>query len=257
MAGCTLEQLVPDGDYLYHAPFVIANHKVKDIGLVGWNNTRWSHQDKAQRNTAQKSSGPQGMLAQTPESWTAWKQAFDPESCRYYFYNEGKGTTSWEAPNAPFTPDETVEYYVLNGIADPWAPPRSAHMIVESAVQASAWSSAAVHSAPPESGARCPNGSLLDDLIPAHVRFSPFKKGDLAKDVERYWVLRYSLFSRWSAGVVLNETSLFSVTPEIIAKHHARMLRGGTSVLDAFCGCGGNTIHLGMEFKKVSPGPIC
>lgn len=89
------------------------------------------------------------------------------------------------------------------------------------------------------------------EMVPACVRFAPKKKGDVPANVERYWLLRYSLFSRWGSGVYLDETSLFSVTPEVIAQHHARMLSGSDSVLDAFCGCGGNTIALAQQFDKV------
>jgi hypothetical protein len=83
--------------------------------------------------------------------------------------------------------------------------------------------------------------------------FAPVRKGELPPPVERYWVARYSLFSRWSEGVCLNEKSLFSVTPEILAQHHAHMFRGAGVVLDAFCGCGGNAIQLALAGNQVRP----
>lgn len=257
MLVSTVQDIIPNGDYDYQAPFLIVNHKVRDIGLVGWNNNRWTHQDKAQRNESGASSASQ-TLAPPSQYQTAWKQAFDPDSCRYYFYNMSQGLTSWEAPDGAFTPDETVDYYVQRGIAEPWMNMTGKHESHrKAAINKIPQSSTSACSAPPSSVAQAEDRSPLHQagqatvLTPAHTRFSPSKKGDLGKDVERYWVLRYSLFSRWSLGVVLNEKSLFSVTPEVIAKHHAEMLRGGVSVLDAFCGCGGNTIHLAAEFDVV------
>jgi hypothetical protein len=90
-----------------------------------------------------------------------------------------------------------------------------------------------------------------DHNAPAHVRFSPSRKGELPEDVERYWLARYSLMSRWSEGVRLDKTSLHSITPEVIAKHQAAMLAPGGVVFDAFCGSGGNAIQLAMQADKV------
>eukprot|EP00892_Ulva_mutabilis_P003394 jgi/Ulvmu1/1426/UM011_0155.1 len=244
MALSTVQELVPDDAYLYNAPFLVVNHKVKDVGLVGWKNNRWSHQDKTQHTTAAASHESVGYHAPLPAQHSAWKQAFDPASCMYYFYNTSAGTTSWEAPSDNFTPDETVNFYLQQGIATPWVQPDRPHTTFRFPASSIA-DEGTLHGC----STRTHGGEL--DLIPANVRFSPDKKGDLARDVERYWVLRYSLFSRWSMGVVLDEKSLFAVTPEVIAKHHARMLCGASAVLDAFCGCGGNTIHLASCFETV------
>lgn len=252
-----MQDIVPNGNYDYHAPFLIVNHRVRDIGLVGWNNNRWTHQDKAHRDESGASASSK-TLAPPYQHQMAWKQAFDPDSCRYYFYNTSQGLTSWEAPHGAFTPDETVDYYVQRGIAEPWVHITGTHEaqrkapIIDVPPSSTSACSAPLSSVPQaEDSDRLRQAGQATVLTPAHTRFSPSKKGDLGKDVERYWVLRYSLFSRWSLGVVLNEKSLFSVTPEVIAQHHAGMLRGGASVLDAFCGCGGNTIHLAAEFDTV------
>ena len=92
-----------------------------------------------------------------------------------------------------------------------------------------------------------------DADVPAAVRFSPKKKGELPGHVERYWLARYSLLSRWCEGVRLDETGLFSITPEVIAKHHAAVLGRCGVVLDAFCGCGGNAIQLALAGNRVCP----
>ena len=57
---------------------------------------------------------------------------------------------------------------------------------------------------------------------------------------------RHRLFSRYSEGCLLDEEGWFSVTPEAIANQIAERCRCDT-VIDAFCGVGGNTI----AFAKV------
>ena len=43
----------------------------------------------------------------------------------------------------------------------------------------------------------------------------------LSQQVAKYWMQRYSLWSRYDAGVVMDEEGWFSVTPEVVALHHA------------------------------------
>ncbi|KAA8545585.1 hypothetical protein F0562_020369 [Nyssa sinensis] len=65
--------------------------------------------------------------------------------------------------------------------------------------------------------------------------------------VEKYWLQRYDLFSRYDEGIKMDEEGWFSVTPEEIAVRHAEMSRGGV-VIDCFTGVGGNAI----QFAKMS-----
>jgi hypothetical protein len=95
-----------------------------------------------------------------------------------------------------------------------------------------------------------PNPEPAADVA-ATALFNPRKKGELPRDVERYWLARYSLLSQWADGVRVNARSLFSITPEVIAKHHAQMLSGASVVFDAFCGCGGNAIQLARVVPQV------
>lgn len=82
---------------------------------------------------------------------------------------------------------------------------------------------------------------------------------------DKYWAQRRRLFSRFDRGIQLDAEGWFSVTPQVIAHHVAarvgdlsnstafrRGLPGseishtqGIVVLDAFCGCGGNSIAFG------------
>ncbi|KAH9283029.1 Trimethylguanosine synthase [Echinococcus granulosus] len=77
--------------------------------------------------------------------------------------------------------------------------------------------------------------------------------GETASSVEKYWAQRYRLFSRFDSGIQFDREGLFSVTPEVIAVHHARRLAnilGGPpsshTVLDLFTGIGGSCIQLAV-----------
>lgn len=37
----------------------------------------------------------------------------------------------------------------------------------------------------------------------------------------RYWVQRYSLWSKFDQGVLMDKEGWYSATPEALAKHHA------------------------------------
>jgi trimethylguanosine synthase len=52
---------------------------------------------------------------------------------------------------------------------------------------------------------------------------------------------RERYFSRYYEGCLLDEEGWYSVTPELIANHIADRCRCDT-ILDAFCGVGGNAI---------------
>ena len=58
---------------------------------------------------------------------------------------------------------------------------------------------------------------------------------------------RFSLFSRFDEGILLDKESFFSVTPEAIALYHSKKLLSrlapkAVTIVDAFSGCGGNAI---------------
>ncbi|KAB0396767.1 hypothetical protein E2I00_010317, partial [Balaenoptera physalus] len=73
-------------------------------------------------------------------------------------------------------------------------------------------------------------------------------------ELAKYWAQRYRLFSRFDDGIKLDREGWFSVTPEKIAEHIAgRVSRcsGCDTVVDAFCGVGGNTIQFALTGKRV------
>ncbi|RUS90338.1 hypothetical protein EGW08_001936 [Elysia chlorotica] len=75
---------------------------------------------------------------------------------------------------------------------------------------------------------------------------------DIAGDavLMKYWYQRYRLFRRFDEGIILDRESWFSVTPEAIAANIAERCRCDT-IVDAFCGAGGNTIQFAFTCNKV------
>nr|XP_020035358.1 trimethylguanosine synthase isoform X1 [Castor canadensis] len=73
-------------------------------------------------------------------------------------------------------------------------------------------------------------------------------------ELAKYWAQRYRLFSRFDDGIKLDREGWFSVTPEKIAEHIAgrvsQSFKCGT-VVDAFCGVGGNTIQFALTGESV------
>lgn len=97
--------------------------------------------------------------------------------------------------------------------------------------------------------------------------FKPLPKGDCGDGItnpysneevpDKFWSQRRRLFTRFDSGIQLDKESWFSVTPEAIANHiAARMvtnLQNSVTILDMFCGCGGNAIAFARrdEVKSV------
>lgn len=77
----------------------------------------------------------------------------------------------------------------------------------------------------------------------------------LPKQGKKYWRQRYDLFSRFDEGVYMNAELWYSVTPEAVAIFIAKFLTACdpkmTTILDVFCGGGGNAVQLARYFDKV------
>uniref|UniRef100_A0A0X3PQB6 Trimethylguanosine synthase n=1 Tax=Schistocephalus solidus TaxID=70667 RepID=A0A0X3PQB6_SCHSO len=89
-----------------------------------------------------------------------------------------------------------------------------------------------------------PGGNLKGSIL---VILKPERfKGDasLCADPEmtKWWKRRYDLFERFDDGIELDKESWYSVTPEIIARHQARMCSCHL-IIDGFAGVGGNSIQ--------------
>ena len=66
----------------------------------------------------------------------------------------------------------------------------------------------------------------------------------------KFWLQRYYYFSKFDKGILMDKESWYSVTPEEIAKYTAKLIKGKT-IIDGFCGCGGNVIQFSKYCSKV------
>ncbi|XP_019057970.1 PREDICTED: trimethylguanosine synthase [Tarenaya hassleriana] len=73
---------------------------------------------------------------------------------------------------------------------------------------------------------------------------------EYSANIGKYWCQRYLLFSRFDEGIKMDEEGWFSVTPELIAKHHATRCKGGL-IIDCFTGVGGNAIQFALRSNYV------
>ncbi|KAF5197636.1 Trimethylguanosine synthase [Thalictrum thalictroides] len=73
---------------------------------------------------------------------------------------------------------------------------------------------------------------------------------EVTDGIVKYWLQRYSLFSKFDDGIQMDKEGWFSVTPESIARHHAARCGGGI-VIDSFTGVGGNAIQLAKRVSHV------
>ncbi len=84
-----------------------------------------------------------------------------------------------------------------------------------------------------------------------------YKQTQISRKMRKYYNRRYMLFSKFDSGILMDNESWFSVTPEKTAQYHAHNIftclnsRPGLTILDAFCGSGGNTIHFSKHFSNV------
>ncbi|KAH9941971.1 S-adenosyl-L-methionine-dependent methyltransferase [Amylocystis lapponica] len=69
-------------------------------------------------------------------------------------------------------------------------------------------------------------------------------------NLQKYFSQRTRYFSRYASGCLLDEEGWYSVTPERVADQIAERCRCGT-VLDAFCGVGGNAIAFARTCERV------
>ena len=76
------------------------------------------------------------------------------------------------------------------------------------------------------------------------------KKCPFGNNLKKYWDRRYDLFSRFDNEIKIDKEGLFSVTPEEIALHQAKKMNCKT-IVDGFCGVGGNSIGFAKVCDKV------
>jgi trimethylguanosine synthase len=118
------------------------------------------------------------------------------------------------------------------------------------------------------------HGDVIDNVTP-----NPYHPCEVH---DKYWAQRRRLFSRFDRGCQLDSEGWYSVTPELIADHVARRVADlaqhllahqqqqslplqmslparpeGIVIMDAFCGCGGNSIAFGKIPSHLVSKVVC
>jgi hypothetical protein len=101
-----------------------------------------------------------------------------------------------------------------------------------------------VYSPPVTCDYSIPTPSQLLSLLPSTTDFST------CSYYRKYWYQRQNLFSRFDEGCLVDYIGLYSLTPELTAKHQAERCRCNT-IIDAFAGCGGNSIQFAFTCCRV------
>ncbi|ORX46121.1 S-adenosyl-L-methionine-dependent methyltransferase [Hesseltinella vesiculosa] len=94
-------------------------------------------------------------------------------------------------------------------------------------------------------------GSKTQPPTTYHGEIVSYTQKTMPRDLIKYYRQRHSYFSKYNKGILMDREGWFSVTPESIAEHIAQRCRGDVVVIDAFCGCGGNTIQFALACKQV------
>jgi len=84
---------------------------------------------------------------------------------------------------------------------------------------------------------------LTTHVIPLGPPYDPDPCGQPSWVPDKYWSQRYSLFSKYDEGILMDEESWYSVTHEAVAQVIAHTCADLGYVLDGFAGVGGNTIQ--------------
>ncbi|KAL0143620.1 RNA cap guanine-N2 methyltransferase-domain-containing protein [Mucor lusitanicus] len=113
----------------------------------------------------------------------------------------------------------------------------------------------------PYSGYLAPNGRktkrqktkkqrIMDPSTVYNNVIVSYSQETMPKDMQKYYYQRYAYFSKFDQGILMDKEGWFSVTPEKIARHIALRCQSDI-IIDAFCGCGGNSIQFALTCERV------
>ncbi|KAF1988324.1 RNA methylase [Aulographum hederae CBS 113979] len=77
-------------------------------------------------------------------------------------------------------------------------------------------------------------------------------KGEVPTEIQKYWAQRYKIFSQYDEGIWMTDDAWFGITPESVANKIAAHIASSAgpekdTLIDAFCGAGGNTIAFALS----------
>ena len=86
-------------------------------------------------------------------------------------------------------------------------------------------------------------------MLILHIALVQFHANPISPSARPDFSQRERYFSRYAEGCLLDEEGWYSVTPELIANQIAERCRC-TTILDAFCGVGGNAIAFAQTCER-------
>ncbi|KAL0021294.1 hypothetical protein WJX77_000468 [Trebouxia sp. C0004] len=96
------------------------------------------------------------------------------------------------------------------------------------------------------------NAGIMYSSLSSHLQ----SKLELPRNLWKYWLQRYSLFTKFDEGILMDEEGWYSATPEVLAAHHAGKCRCSV-IVDAFAGVGGNAIQFALTCDRVIAVELC
>lgn len=93
---------------------------------------------------------------------------------------------------------------------------------------------------------------LTTHVIPLGPPYDADPCGQPSFVPDKYWSQRYSLFSRYDEGILMDQESWYSVTHEAVAQVIAQTCAHLNYILDGFAGVGGNAIQFAERSHVVA-----
>jgi hypothetical protein len=82
------------------------------------------------------------------------------------------------------------------------------------------------------------------------IQLTKYQKEKNLPDV-KFWNQRFYYFSKFNEGILMDYESWYSVTPEDLSIHIAKLCGPEAIVVDAFCGSGGNVVQVSNFYNYI------
>ncbi|CAE6452628.1 unnamed protein product [Rhizoctonia solani] len=169
-----------------------------------------------------------------------------PPDVKLSFAPKATSAEEHEPPEpSPIDTDDLIVQRVHVGI---FTPATGRTPAIETTSTTTDVSSAPVRKKQKTESRSAPNFSLED--ISTNVTLHYKNQKSVPQHLKKYFAQRHRFFSLYDNGCLLDEEGWYSVTPEKIALQIAERCRCDT-VIDAFCGVGGNAIAFAQSCERV------
>ena len=145
-----------------------------------------------------------------------WLQAVEAGTGRPYYFQQGSTRSQWEPPGGQCLPLPFVWSAQLRDILPDVLGATHASSLGSSQHPDAQSSTSEALPAEPSGGSTGGDGAAAAEERDADG--GDWLRGPLPSKLWKYWMQRYTLFSRFDDGILMDEEGWFSVTPEGIAR---------------------------------------